>query len=196
MTNDKWFYAGEVVEMINSFAYLGVVFSSGGFFIPNSKTLSGKSLKTMHQLLQLLHEVDTSINIALNLFESLIAPVLNYGCEVWGFINAECIERVDRKLYKYIIHIKQTTNNYALYSEEGRYPLSIERRIRIVKYWFNLMHKSENNYIINSVHNEMKISIVNDSRNSFWLTKLKKLLEQNGFAEVWMYSTHWCRQTQ
>ena len=33
----------------------------------------------------------------------------------------------------------------------------------------------------------MKISIVNDSRNSFWLTKLKILLEQNGFAEVWMY---------
>ena len=47
---------------------------------------------------------------------------------------------------------------------------------------------SENNCIINSVYNEVKISIVNDSRNSFWLTKLKTLLEQNGFAEVWMYA--------
>ena len=173
--------------MVNSFAYLGVVFSSGGSFIPNTKTLSGKSLKTMHQLLELLHEVDTPINIALNLFESLVASVLNYGCEVWGFINAECIERVHRKFCKYIINVKQTTNNYALYSEVGPYPLLIERRIRIVKYWFNLMRKSENNCIINSVYNEMKISIVNDSRNSFWLTKLKNLLEQNGFAEVWMY---------
>ena len=34
----------------------------------------------------------------------------------------------------------------------------------------------------------MKISILNDSRISFWLTKLKNLLEQNGFAEVWMYT--------
>ena len=41
------------------------------------------------------------------------------------------------------------------------------------------MRKSENNCITNSVYNEMKISIVNDS--------LKNLLEQNGFAEVWMY---------
>ena len=49
------------------------------------------------------------------------------------------------------------------------------------------MRKSENNCIINSVYNEMKITTVNDSRNSFWLTKHKNLLEQNGFAEVWMY---------
>ena len=80
--NDKWYYAREEVEVVNSFAYLGVVFSSGGSFIPNTKTLSGKSLKTMHQLLQPLHEVDTPINIALNLFDSLVASVLNYGCEV------------------------------------------------------------------------------------------------------------------
>ena len=132
--NDKWFYAGEEVEVVNSFAYLGIVFSCGGFFIPSTKTLS--------QLLQLLHEVDTPINIALNLFDSLVASVLNYDCEVWGFINAECIERVHRKFCKYIINVKQTTSNYALYSEVGRHPLSIERHIRIVKYCFNLMRNA------------------------------------------------------
>ena len=63
--NDKWFYAGEEVEVVNGFAYLGVVFSSECSFIPNTKTLFGKALQTMHQL---LHEVDTLINIALNLF--------------------------------------------------------------------------------------------------------------------------------
>ena len=113
--------------------------------------------------------------------------VLSYGCEVWGFMNAERIERVHRKVCKYIINVKQTTNNNAWYSELGRYPLLIERRIRIVKYWFNLIRKSENNCIVNSVYNEMKNSIANDSHNIFWLTKLKKLLEQNGFAEVWMF---------
>ena len=54
---DKWFYSGEEIEIVNTFAYLGVVFSSGGSFIPNAKTLSCKALKAMHQLLNLLHEV-------------------------------------------------------------------------------------------------------------------------------------------
>ena len=119
--NDKWFYAGEV-EVVNSFAYFGVIFSSGGSFIPNTKTLSGKLLKTMHRLLQLLHEVYMPMNIVSNLFDSLVASVPSYGCEVWGFINAECIERIHRKFCKYIINVKQTTNKYALYSELGRYP--------------------------------------------------------------------------
>ena len=185
--NDKLYYAGNEIEVVNSFVYLRVVFSSGGSFIPNTKTLSGKALERMHQLIQLLREVDTPINIALNLFDSFVASVLSYGCEVWGYMNAECIERVHRKIYKYIINGKQTTNNNALYSELGRYPLLIERRIRIVKYWFNLMHKSENNCFVNSVYNEMKNSMANDSQNMFWLTKLKRLLEQNGFAEVWIF---------
>ena len=42
--NDKWYYAGNEIEAVNSFVYLGVVFSSGGSFIPNTKTLSGKAL--------------------------------------------------------------------------------------------------------------------------------------------------------
>ena len=48
------------------------------------------------------------------------------------------------------------------------------------------MHKSESNCIVYSVYNEMKGSIVDDFRDTFWLTKLKYLIEQNAFAEVWM----------
>ena len=29
-----------------------------------------------------------------DLFDKLITPILNYGCEVWGFIQANAIERV------------------------------------------------------------------------------------------------------
>ena len=82
--NDKWFYGGSEIEIVNSFTYLGVVFSSGGSFVPNTKTL----------------KVDTPINIAFNLFDSLVASILSYGCEVWGFMNAECIERVHKKFCK------------------------------------------------------------------------------------------------
>ena len=47
---DHWFYAGQEIEVVNHFTYLGVVFSSGGSFMQNAKTLSGKALRAMHQL--------------------------------------------------------------------------------------------------------------------------------------------------
>ena len=42
----------------------------------------------------------------LQLFDSLVASILNYGCESWGFLNAECIERIHRKFLKYSLHVK------------------------------------------------------------------------------------------
>ena len=36
--NDKWFYGGSEIEIVNSFTYLGVVFSSGRSFVLNTKS--------------------------------------------------------------------------------------------------------------------------------------------------------------
>ena len=68
----------------------------------NSKTLSGNAIRAMHQLWQILKDIEAPVNISFNLFDSLVASVLSYGSEVWSFMTAECIERVHRKLCKYI----------------------------------------------------------------------------------------------
>ena len=41
--------------------------------------------------------------------------------------------------------------------------------------------------MIKAVYTEMSGKVENDSNNTFWLTKLKHMLEDNGFAEVWIY---------
>ena len=185
--NDHWFYAGHEIEIVSQFTYLGIVFSSGGSFMQNSKTLAGKALRALHQLWQLLKEVQAPVNTSLNLFDSLVASVLNYGSEIWGFMQADYIERVHRKFCKYLLNVKTSTNNYAVYNELGRYPLVIERYIRIVKYWFSLLHKCKRNCILNAVYMSMETDVQGDDRNILWLTKLKNLLERNGFADVWRY---------
>ena len=164
---DHWFYGGQEVEIVNQFTYLGVVFSSGGSFMQNSKTLAGKALRAMHQLWQLLKEVESPVHICFNLFDSLVASVLNYGSEIWGFMQAEYIERVHRKFCKYMLNVKISTNNYAVYNELGRYPLIIERHVRIVKYWFSLLHKSRKNCILNAVYVSMETDMQGDDQNIY-----------------------------
>ena len=46
------------------------------------------------------------INAMLNLFDSLVLPTLNYGCEVLKFSTAENVERVHRKFFKWHINVK------------------------------------------------------------------------------------------
>ena len=47
-----------------------------------AKSLSGKVLRAMRQLWQLLKDVEPPLHISFNLFDSLLASVLNYGSEV------------------------------------------------------------------------------------------------------------------
>lgn len=182
-----WQYAGQEIEIVNSFNYLGILFSCGGSFMQNAKYLSDKALKAMHSLIQITKDVETPVNIMLHLFDSLVASVLNYGCEAWGFLNAECVERIHRKFLKYILNVKISTNNYAVYKELGRHPLSTERQIRIIKYWFKLMDNSNTNCILKAVYNNMLLDMTSSVtvRKQSWLTNVKNLLDKNGFSEVW-----------
>ena len=150
-----WYYVGQEIEIVNSLNYLGVIFSSGGPFIQDTKHLADKSVKAMHSLFDITRDLDTPVNIMLKLFDSLIVSILNYGCESWGFLNAECIERIHRNFLKYLLNVKVSTNNYVIYKEQGRYHLSIERHVRIIKYWFKLINISDSNCILNTVYNSM-----------------------------------------
>ena len=167
--NDRWYFAEKEVEIVKSFTYLGVVFTSGGFFMQNAKTLSGKALRAMHQLLQIIKEVETPMNISFKLFDSLVASVLMYGSEILSYINAECIERIHRKFCKYMLSVKLSTNIYAVYSELGRYPLIIERQTRMVEYWFCLLQKINVNCILEAVYNSMKEIYYSTQRVTFGL---------------------------
>ena len=145
----------------------------------------------MHSLFQIIKGVETPINITLQLFDSLVASILNYGCESWRFLNAECIERIHRKFLKYILNVKTSTNNYAVYKELGRYPLSIERQLRIIKYWFKLLDSANSNCILKQVYNSMLADMTKttSTQKQSWINKVKDLLDKNGFTEVW-YNPH------
>ena len=56
----------------------------------------------MGALFSITKDIEVPINIMLNLFDSYIASILNYSCEVWGFIKAENIERIHRKYMKWL----------------------------------------------------------------------------------------------
>ena len=78
-------YNNQPIEIVSAFNYLGIVLSSWGSFISATKTLAGKGLRAMHCLLETIKETKMPIKIMFNLFDSLVAPVLSYGCEIWGF---------------------------------------------------------------------------------------------------------------
>ena len=87
--NLRFTFNGERLEIVKSFSYLGVVFSSGGSFNITEDTLAGKAQKAIYKLDKYLYNFPSvSVKHRLNLFDKLILPILNYSSEVWGFHKA------------------------------------------------------------------------------------------------------------
>jgi hypothetical protein len=60
------------------------------------------------------------------LFDTLVKPVLSYGCEVWlDHLAREQLEVVHRTFLKSLLGVSTTTSSYVVLAEFGRFPLEI-----------------------------------------------------------------------
>ena len=79
--------------------------------------------KAMFSVLMKSRKLQLSIDLQLQLFDSMIVPILLYGSEVTGFENSDILERLCTQFYKNILNVKESTPNCILYGELGRYPI-------------------------------------------------------------------------
>ena len=69
----------------------------------------------------------------------MVKPMILYGCEIWGFGNNEIIERLHLKFCKLLLHLKTSTPDNMVYVELRRYPISIDIKVRMIKFWCKLI---------------------------------------------------------
>lgn len=130
--NDFWTYDQKHVEVVNCFNYLGINLNFNGNFNVTQKTIAMQGRKCMFGILKLCNETYLNIETKLSIFDTYVSSVLNYGSEIWGFHSGDEIERVHTNFCKRILKVKKCTSNFMVYSELGRLPMSIIRKLRII----------------------------------------------------------------
>ena len=141
----KFYYDGSDLSIVSSFSYLGVVFTPGGSFSLAQDMLSGQAQKSIFRLNSYLYKfTDISPYHRLELFDKLVAPILNYSAEVWDFCKADKIEVVHLQFCKRLLGIKQCTQNDFVYGELGRISCQSKRFFTIIRYWLKIIFCEEN----------------------------------------------------
>ena len=82
------------------------------------------------------------------------------------------------KFCKRLLKVKLNTCNACVYGELGRYPMYINRYMRIIKYWFNI--RRSKNIIIKTVYNVTVSDYHKGCHN--WIFNVKKMLDDYGFS--------------
>ena len=89
--------------------------------------------------LHVLKHKTVSVEYIFNLFDVLVKPILTYGSEVYGLYNSAAVETFYLKFIKRVLNVKQSTNTCMVYAETGRYPLSIDIKVNMVKQWLKII---------------------------------------------------------
>lgn len=180
--NISFVYNKEDVEIVNSFKYLGIIFSRGGSFAMSVKHNCEQASKAMFVLLRKTRSLNLSIDLQIELFDKMIKPILLYGCELWGFSNIKIIERVQLHFLKLLFNLKQSTPNVMVYGEFGVYPLDIDIKTRMISYWIKLIEP--NSLKFSSLL--YKFMFHNTSEKSTkWLDHVRNVMINCGFSGFW-----------
>ena len=84
------------LEVLEDYKYLGLWISKKKNFKKAIHHVSCQSKKVLFALKLCLIKLQTlPVRVALHLFNSIIKPILCYGCEIWGFTVKEEIERIE-----------------------------------------------------------------------------------------------------
>ena len=71
---------------------------------------------------------------------------MNYCAEVWNYIisdNNDRLEIIHRKFCKFTLGVSTNSTNLAGYGKLGRLPLSISRKVQVMKYWHRLINENK-----------------------------------------------------
>ena len=69
----------------------------------------------------------------------MIAPILLFGSEIWGYENCDLIESFYFKYCKRLLHLKASTPNAMVYDELGSYSMQIFIKSMMVSFWAKIL---------------------------------------------------------
>ena len=197
---------GEIVELVDSYVYLGTTVQSNGKFTEAIEKQMNQAHRALFGLKSKKEKFNLPIDIVLDLFDKLILPILLYGCEIWGFETLDNIEIFYRKFLKYILKVNDQTTNCMVYGETGRSPLSIIIETRMVCFWHKISTGLNTKlayrllYLLNKLYEQNKSRPLNKQIKThfLWLKKIEQILNSCNMRHVWLspksYKPNWLKQ--
>ena len=185
-TSHDFFLYNSRIDIVTSFKYLGVHLFKNGNWNRTQKRIAQHASVALHNVFIACNQLDLPVSQKNKLFDSLVAPTLNYAAEVWGYSKGPDIENVHTKFCRKLLKVKRSTNANALYGELGRIPMSVNRKIIMIRYWIKLLNSNEDS-LIYKVYSTIK----NDAENgqnynkNNWAYHIKCILDECGLSFIW-----------
>ena len=154
LTGYSFFYGNKKLEQVKTYCYLGVEISCSGSFGIARNCLIEKAQKATFPLKALINQFQFPVKNSVNLFNSLVSPILLYNVENLAHLSHKQIADLEEnkksvmetvmnsyingsqyKFLKYILGVKINCSNMATIGEICEYPLMLKAWMYLILFW-------------------------------------------------------------
>ena len=131
-------YNGASLPIKPGYVYLGMKFQDGSPAKAAITAAVARARKAVHAVQSRCHALKVrSVHLLCHLFDALVMPAMNYGCEVWGvdwlskmckdgnFASGEAEEVIHRRFLRHCLGVCKSTTTAVMYKDFGRRPISM-----------------------------------------------------------------------
>ena len=162
---------------------MGIIFTSFLNWGQATKALSTQVIKALNILNQYHKKCNSMLcDVSFKLFDTMVAPIVLYASEIWGYAYQNQIESVKIRFCKRLLGVPKSTSNDAILGECGRYPLAVNYMVRCTKYRFKILNMANTRYP--KACYKMLYQLDEYERKT-WASEIKDMLFKYGFGPVW-----------
>ena len=170
-------YGGKHLEVDDEFVYLGINFDYKGQFFKARNRLLEQAKKASFSVIRKIRKLGLPIDVQLKLFDTMIAHILLYGSDVWGFENCEVIEAYHFKFGKLMLHLKPSTPKVMVYGELGRFPMTVFIKTRMINFLSKIVCCKEDK-LAYRLYKILHYLSDHGNFHSQWLSSVRNILQK------------------
>lgn len=101
----------EKIEVVEEYKYLGLTFNYNGRFRKGELELKEQATRAMYSLVGKCRKFYLPVDMQMELFNTMVLPVLTYESEIWGHYIIREIEFLHLKFLKHILFVHKNSSN-------------------------------------------------------------------------------------
>jgi hypothetical protein len=183
-----WRFGDALIIETCVYKYLGVELDRRLSFVDFKIRIAGKARQNRARIWRMgMNNGTLSVKACINMWETLVKSILEYGAEVWGEGQWEEGEIIQREMGRRILRCSDKTTNEAVIGELGWWTMRTRRNFIKLKYWLRIVLMDDDK-LLKKIYQDSKKEYLNKWKNN-WTATIHKILIKYNLEYLWKDET-------
>ncbi len=138
--NDKFVLGNTELNIVEHYKYLGIILNEFLDDDVTAQVLSDAANRALESVINKYKSINgLGYYTYTRLFQSGVCPILDYGCEIWGYKAFNKIDAIQNKAIRIYLGVHRFASTAAVSGDMGWTHSSVRRKVCMIRFWSRIV---------------------------------------------------------